>query len=111
MKSELFNGMRPAERRKFPCPLTLGVMGLAMAVAFTGCSPKVDANAQASSVSVSNVVLTAAQRQKFQLFTVARTQFNKTTDTSGTVDFDNDQSTSVLAPFGGPVSRLLVSLG
>ena len=27
------------------------------------------------------------------------------------VDFDNDQATSVLAPFSGPVSRLLVSLG
>ena len=26
------------------------------------------------------------------------------------VDFDNDQATSVLAPFSGPVSRLLVSL-
>ena len=27
------------------------------------------------------------------------------------VDFDNDQATSVLAPFSGPVSRLLVSPG
>ena len=27
------------------------------------------------------------------------------------VDFDNDQATSVLAPFSGPVSRLLASLG
>jgi cobalt-zinc-cadmium efflux system membrane fusion protein len=37
--------------------------------------------------------------------------FHKTVDTSGAVDFDNDQATSVLAPFSGPVSRLLVSPG
>ena len=38
-------------------------------------------------------------------------QFHKTVETTGMVDFDNDQATSVLAPFSGPVSRLLVSLG
>jgi cobalt-zinc-cadmium efflux system membrane fusion protein len=32
-------------------------------------------------------------------------------DTSGTVDFDNNQSTQVLAPFGGMVARLLVEQG
>ncbi len=32
-------------------------------------------------------------------------------ETTGTVDFDNDQATSVLAPFGGPVSRLIATLG
>jgi cobalt-zinc-cadmium efflux system membrane fusion protein len=32
-------------------------------------------------------------------------------DTTGTVDFDNDQATTLLAPMSGPVSRLLVSLG
>jgi cobalt-zinc-cadmium efflux system membrane fusion protein len=37
--------------------------------------------------------------------------FSKTVETTGVVDFDNDQATSVLAPFSGPVSRLLVSPG
>ena len=32
-------------------------------------------------------------------------------DTTGVVDFDNDQATSVLAPFSGPVTRLLVAPG
>jgi cobalt-zinc-cadmium efflux system membrane fusion protein len=32
-------------------------------------------------------------------------------DTTGTVDFDEDQATTILAPMSGPVSRLLVSLG
>ena len=80
-------------------------------VSFTGCSSKVDSNPETSSVTASNVTLTAAQRQKIQLYTVAPSKFRKTTETTGTVDFDNDQATSVLAPFGGPVSRLLVSLG
>jgi membrane fusion protein, heavy metal efflux system len=86
-------------------------MALLVLVSFTGCSPKVDNNAPASSVTVSNVTLTADQRQKIQLYTVAPAKFHKTTEATGAVDFDNDQATSVLAPFGGPVSRLLVSPG
>ena len=60
---------------------------------------------------LSNVTLTAAQRQNIHLYTVAPSKFHKTIETTGAVDFDNDQATSVLAPFGGPVSRLLVSPG
>jgi cobalt-zinc-cadmium efflux system membrane fusion protein len=103
--------MRPTERRKFLCALAVAAVAMAAGVSFTGCSRKVDTKAQTSSVTISNVTLTAAQRQRIRLYTVAPTQFHKTTDTTGTVDFDNDQATSVLAPFGGPVSRLLVSLG
>lgn len=111
MKNKLFRGMRPTERGKFPCALAVAAVAVAVSVTLTSCSPKADANAQTPSVSVTNVTLTAAQRERIRLYTVAPTQFRKTTDTTGTVDFDNDQSTSVLAPFGGPVSRLVVSLG
>jgi cobalt-zinc-cadmium efflux system membrane fusion protein len=111
MKNELFGGVRPMERRKLPCALALAALAVTASTSFTGCSPSVDSNAQTSSVTVSNVTLTAAQRQRIRLYTVAPTQFRKATDTTGTVDFDNDQATSVLAPFGGPVSRLLVSIG
>jgi membrane fusion protein, heavy metal efflux system len=112
MENKLFCGMPPAERRgKFPRALASAFTALATVTSFTGCSPKVDNSAQTSSVTVSNVTLTAAQRQKIQLYTVAPSKFRKTTETTGTVDFDNDQATSVLAPFGGPVSRLLVSPG
>jgi membrane fusion protein, heavy metal efflux system len=112
MKNKLFYGMTPAERRnKFPNALVVAAMTVLMIMSFTGCSPKVDNNPQPSSVTVSNVTLTAEQRQKIQFYTVAPSKFHKTTETTGTVDFDNDQATSVLAPFGGPVSRLLVSSG
>ena len=58
-----------------------------------------------------NVTLTAAQREHIRLHTVAASRFHKTIETTGTVDFDNDQATSVLAPISGPVSRLLVRIG
>jgi len=84
---------------------------LAALTMFTGCSAKVESAAQNSSVTVSNVTLTAAQREKIKLFAVAPAEFHKVTETVGTVDFDNDQATSVLAPFGGPVAKLLVNPG
>jgi cobalt-zinc-cadmium efflux system membrane fusion protein len=112
MKDKLFYGILPSEcRGKFARALAVAVMAVATMVSFTGCSSKGDSSEQASSVTVSNVTLTVAQRQKIQFYTVAPSKFHKTTETTGTVDFDNDQATSVLAPFGGPVSRLLVSPG
>ena len=77
-------------------------------MSFAGCSPKSDSN---PSVTASNVTLTADQRQHIRLYTVTASKFHKTLETSGAVDFDNDQATSVLAPFSGPVSRLLVNPG
>ncbi len=57
------------------------------------------------------MTLTAAQRRNIRLYTVEPARYRKAIETNGTVDFDNDQATSVLAPFSGPVSRLLVSPG
>jgi cobalt-zinc-cadmium efflux system membrane fusion protein len=78
---------------------------------FTACSSKTDNNSQTSSVAASNVTLTSVQREQIHLFTVEPAKFRKRIETTGAVDFDSDQATSVLAPFSGPVSRLLVSLG
>ena len=89
----------------------LSFLTLTAAVSFTGCSAKMDHSTQPPSVTASNVTLTAAQRLNIRIHTVASAKFRKTIDVTGTVDFDQDQSTSVLAPFGGPVKRLLVSLG
>jgi membrane fusion protein, heavy metal efflux system len=77
----------------------------------TACSPNAGNSSQTSSVTVGNVTLTSAQRQNIHLYTVGPGKFRKTIETTGAVDFDRDQATSVLAPFSGPVSRLLVSLG
>ena len=89
----------------------VAVMAVIAIMSFTGCSPEVDRSAPTASVTVSNVTLTATQREKIRLITVAPAKFHKTTEAAGAVDFDNDQATSVLAPFGGPVSKLLVNVG
>jgi membrane fusion protein, heavy metal efflux system len=80
-------------------------------VSAVGCSPNTASNSPDTSATASNVTLTKAQRQHLRIETVARTTFRRSIDTTGVVDFDNDQATSVLAPFSGPVSRLLASLG
>jgi cobalt-zinc-cadmium efflux system membrane fusion protein len=100
------SGWAPRFSLKTPHPAALLAVA---AVLSCGCSSRVDNNA--NTVTASNVRLTAAQRQHIQLYTVTLSKFRRTIETTGAVDFDNDQATSVLAPFSGPVSRLLVSQG
>jgi cobalt-zinc-cadmium efflux system membrane fusion protein len=93
-----------------PPPKRAAALLVAAFAALAGCSKKPIDNAPPAANSTS-VTLTPAQRQNIRLFTVAEAKFHKTIDTAGSVDFDNDQATSVLAPFSGPVSRVTVSLG
>jgi cobalt-zinc-cadmium efflux system membrane fusion protein len=112
MKNKSIYGIPPAQLRvKFQRSVGVVVTTTAMIMSFTGCSHKIDSSPETSSVTVSNVTLTVAQRQNVRLYTVASAKFHKAIETTGVVDFDNDQATSILAPFGGPVSRLLVSPG
>ena len=86
--------------------------GAVIALAWlAGCSPKADNGARTASATARDVALTSAQQQHIRLYTVAAVTFRRTIDATGVVDFDNDQATSVLAPFSGPVSRLLVAAG
>jgi cobalt-zinc-cadmium efflux system membrane fusion protein len=87
------------------------VLVLTAIVSVAGCSSQSAGTAPAASSTASDVTLTAAQRQHVNIETVASTTFRRSIDTTGVVDFDNDQATSVLAPFSGPVSRLVASLG
>jgi cobalt-zinc-cadmium efflux system membrane fusion protein len=82
---------------------------VAALLAGSGCTSKVENSTPA--LTPTNVRLTTAQRQNIHLYTVALSRFRRTLETTATVDFDNDQATSVLAPFSGPVLRLLVSQG
>ena len=72
------------------------------------CSPD---NSKKASETPSNVTLTDAQLKHIRIYTAAITQFHKTMDVDGVVDFDNDHATSVVAPMSGPVARLLVQPG
>jgi len=78
---------------------------------FPGCSRHTETTPETSSITASNVTLTAEQQQHIHLSTIELSKFHKTVDTTATVDFDNDQATTILAPMSGPVSRLLVALG
>lgn len=82
-----------------------------VAAVFTSCSSDIDNSSPAPPATASNVKLTTAQRARIHLHTMQPSTFRKTVETTATVDFDNEQTTTVLAPIGGPVSRLLVSLG
>lgn len=96
---------------KFPRALAIVAMAATAIVSTSACSHKAESGAPQPSMTARNVTLTAAQRAHIHLFTVAPSKYRETVDTTGTVDFDNDQAAGVLAPFSGPVSRLLVSLG
>ena len=85
------------------------IAAIAAAAALSGCSKRDEP--PPAPATVGNVKLTAAQRQSVRIYTVAASSFHATVDTTGVVDFDNDQATSVLSPISGPVTRLSVTLG
>jgi membrane fusion protein, heavy metal efflux system len=87
------------------------LLAAALVAALIGCSATVENPPPSAGTTGANVTLSSAQRQNIRTYTVTTSTFHKTIEASGVVDFDNDQATSVLAPFSGPVSRLLVSLG
>lgn len=112
MSNNTFYEQPPAARgSKLPPSLAVTLLALIALGLFNGCSPATTDQPSAVSVTASNVTLTAAQRPNIHLCTVARSTYHRIITTTGQVDFDNDQATSVLAPFGGPVTRLLVSPG
>jgi cobalt-zinc-cadmium efflux system membrane fusion protein len=55
--------------------------------------------------------LTPEQRARLQLAAVAPTRFRPITEVTGTVAFNGDISTQVLAPISGPVARIMVEPG
>ena len=79
-------------------------------VALGACSSHQDA-LQSAATTPHNVTLTQAQQQSIRLYTVEPTSYRTVTDTTGVVDYDQNRSTAVLAPFSGPVTKVLVSLG
>jgi cobalt-zinc-cadmium efflux system membrane fusion protein len=102
----------PSPRASHVAQRCADAAALAVLAAILGsgaCTSREDNGPQAQSAS--NVTLTAAQRQNIQLYTVATSRFRRTLETTAAIDFDNDQATSVLAPFSGPVAKLLVSQG
>ena len=89
-------------------PLTaLGAVALLLVA---GCSSSPDDNSVTANV-VANVKLTKAQLRHIQLYTVVPVGYRQRINAPATVDFDNNQATSVVSPFTGPVTRIFVALG
>ncbi len=81
-----------------------------LATLLAGCSPKAE-SPPAAPTAAGLVTLTAEQRARLHVQLVHPAAFHRVLETTGTVGFDNDRATTVLAPISGPASRLLVSLG
>jgi cobalt-zinc-cadmium efflux system membrane fusion protein len=105
MKSRSSSATRLVPRRRAAFVLALSAL-----LGVAGCSSKAEPQ-QAAADAPQNVTMTPAQRQHIHLLTLAPASFHRAIETTGVVDFDNDQATSVLAPFSGPVARLLVAPG
>ena len=58
-----------------------------------------------------DVTLTPEQQAKVRVAAVAYAPFRTSLQTTGTVAFNGDRSTQVLAPVSGPITRILVNPG
>lgn len=67
--------------------------------------------AAASATAAKTFKLSAEQRARITIETVAPTSFRPILDVTGTVAFNGDRSTQVLSPISGPVARLVAPLG
>lgn len=111
MTSKPHHALSAARATRWPRALALGVLAACSAASLAGCSRAPDEAASAATVTAHNVTLTSAQRQHIHLQAVAAGAFHASVHTTGRVDFDNERATSVLAPFTGPVTSLLVAPG
>jgi membrane fusion protein, heavy metal efflux system len=88
-----------------------------LSIVLAGCSGRKAATAAAASDSADapahpdEVVLDSAQRAQIRTETARPVSFTASVTTTGTVAFNGDQSTVVLSPVSGPVSRILVQPG
>ncbi len=96
-----------------PAAGSLPALALAAALALLqgGCGAAAPAPPPAPSPHAGEVRLTPEQRRHIRTETVAVRPFQRTIEATGTVAFDQNRSTQVLAPISGPVTRLLAGVG
>ncbi len=94
----------------------LSVLAVGITVASgAGCGSKADADTTGERAgarkSDSSITISSEQRERIGVFTVAPTSYHQVVRTTGTVAYDGDQSTQILAPISGPVTSILVQPG
>jgi cobalt-zinc-cadmium efflux system membrane fusion protein len=93
--------------------LSKGVLIVLAGLAACGGDKK-DATAAAkpdSAITAKDLVLTPAQLARIHVVPVTISAFRSSVVTTGTVAFNGDQSTQVLAPLSGPITKILVNPG
>ncbi|HXJ32284.1 MAG TPA: efflux RND transporter periplasmic adaptor subunit, partial [Gemmatimonadales bacterium] len=80
-------------------------------LAMVGCAACGRTVAKSEGSSAAAFGLTENQRARIHVAPVDVATFRPTVEVSGTVAFDGDHSTQVLAPISGPVTRVLVEPG
>ncbi len=111
--------VRSPSMRDLVRPSTAAVAALALSLLTVSCGRRAEKAAdpsappaqESAAAKPRDLTLDPAQRQKIRLEKVAPSPFHRTVETTGTVAFDQNRSTQVLAPISGPVSRILVEIG
>jgi cobalt-zinc-cadmium efflux system membrane fusion protein len=108
--------MRDLVRSSIPAgvagAVALAAVALASLLSVSCSQPEKSADPAApAAAKPRDVTLDAAQRQKLRLETVSLTPFRRTLEATGTVAFNQDRATQVLAPISGPVARIQVEVG
>lgn len=86
-------------------------------LALAACSSKPGTTAQAAAADSTPdpkhapMALTPDQREHLKIVAVSMVTYRPTVQTTGTVAFDGNLSTQVLAPISGPVIRVIVEVG
>lgn len=93
--------------------IALGSLVCLVLVAACGDSPSTDAADSVATAARDSLhfVVSPAQRSRLDLVTIAAASYQPVVHVTGTVAFDGDQSTTVLAPISGPITRVLVQPG
>ena len=95
-------------------------MSCAASFAMVACSkdappPATDGNgpmvASDTGARAREVALTAVQAARIRVSPVEMTSYRSSISTTGTVAFNGDRSTAVLAPVSGPITKILVNPG
>ena len=87
------------------------VIGAVLMPACSRSDAKTSVSESAAAVDPAGFTIPAAQRARIHVIPVVLSAFRPVVSTTGTVAFNGDHSTQVLAPVSGPVSRILVPLG
>jgi cobalt-zinc-cadmium efflux system membrane fusion protein len=82
-----------------------------VALALGGCRAAAPEAPAAAGPHAGELRLTPEQRRNVRTERVAVRSFQRTVEATGTVAFDQNRSTQVLAPISGPVTRLLAAVG